>query len=163
MKKLYLIRHAKSSWNHPGLDDIERPLNKRGLEDAPKMGKFLKEASLKPDCIIASSAKRCQKTSEIIADKIGFPIKDVFFEKRVYDADTYDLLKIITELNNKLKTVVLFGHNPGITNLANLLNDVEIDNIPTCGVFAIEFDVDSWQKISKDNGKFISFDYPKSV
>jgi phosphohistidine phosphatase len=163
MKKLYLIRHAKSSWSDPGLDDIERPLNKRGLKDAARMGKVLKKTLHKPDYVITSSARRAQETAEIFVDKIGFPVGKIVIEERIYDASTYDLLEIIKELDDKLDIVVLFGHNPGLTNLANLLNDVEIDNIPTCGVFAIEFDVKSWRKISEKNGTFISFDYPKKL
>ena len=161
MKKLYLIRHAKSSWSDLGLDDFERPLSKRGLKDAPSMGKFLKKAFLKPDCVITSSARRARETAEIIADIIGFPIKKVVIEERIYGASTHGLFEVITELDDNLKTVVIFGHNPGLTNLANLLNDVKIDNIPTCGVFVIEFDNKSWRKISEKTGTFISFDYPK--
>ncbi len=161
MKKLYLIRHAKSSWSDPGLDDFDRPLNKRGLKDAAVMGKVLKKTFLKPDGIITSSARRAQETAEIIAHKIGFPIKKVVVEERIYEAVTYDLLEIITDLDDNLDTVILFGHNPGMTNLANRLNDIEIDNIPTCGIFAIEFDTKSWRKVSEKTGSFISFEYPK--
>ena len=161
MKKLYLIRHAKSSWSNPGLADFERPLNKRGLKDAPRMGKVLKKTLLKPDCVITSSARRAQETAEIIADKIGFPVKKVVVEERLYGASAYELLEIITELDDNSDIVVLFGHNPGMTDLANLLNDVVIDNIPTCGIFVIEFDTKSWRKISEKAGTFISFDYPK--
>ena len=162
MKKLYLIRHAKSSWSNPGLSDFERPLNKRGLQDAAIMGKVLKQTLSKPDCVLTSSARRALETAEIIADKIGFPTKKVIIDERIYNAVTYDLLEIITELDDNSDTVVLFGHNPGMTNLANLLNDVEIDNIPTCGIFAIEFNTKTWRKISEKSGSFISFDYPKN-
>ena len=161
MKKLYLIRHAKSSWDNPGLVDFERPLNKRGLKDAAKMGRVLKNSLFKPDCIITSSARRAQETAEIIADKIDFPIEKVLVEGKIYLAAASDILEILTELDDDLDTVVVFGHNPGMTNLANLLNDVAIDNIPTCGIFIIEFDVKSWRKISEKNGVFVSFDFPK--
>jgi len=162
MKKLYLIRHAKSSWSNPGLADFERPLNKRGLKDAATMGKVLKKTLLKPNRVLTSSARRALETAEIVADKIGFPIEKVTVDERIYDAATYDLLEIINELDDSSSTAVLFGHNPGMTNLANLLNDVEIDNIPTCGVFAIEFQVKTWWKIAKKTGSFISFDFPKN-
>jgi phosphohistidine phosphatase len=161
MKKLYLIRHAKSSWDNPGLVDFERPLNKRGLKDAAKMGKALKQSLFKPDYIITSSARRAHETAEIIAAKIEYPIEKVVIEEKIYDATTYDLVEIITELDDDLDTVVVFGHNPGMTSLANLLNDVKIDNIPTCGIFVIEFDVKFWRKISGRNGTFVSFDFPK--
>ncbi len=162
MKKLYLIRHAKSSWKNPGLEDFERPLSKRGLKDAATMGKILKKASLKPDMVITSPARRAQETAEIIVDKIGFSIDRVVLEDDVYDATTYELIEIINNLDDQLDTVVLFGHNPGMTNLANLLNEVEIDNIPTCGIFVIEFDVKSWKKVSEKSGSFVSFDIPKN-
>jgi phosphohistidine phosphatase len=161
MKKLYLIRHAKSSWSNPGLSDFERPLNKRGLKDADRMGKVLKRILPHPDCVLTSSARRAQETAEILADKIGFPIKKVIVEERIYGAAVHDLLEIITELDDKLKTVVLFGHNPGMTNLANLLNDIETDNIPTCGIFVIEFQTKHWRKIAEKTGTFLAFEYPK--
>jgi phosphohistidine phosphatase len=161
MKKLYLIRHAKSSWNNSGLGDIERPLNKRGLKDAARMGKILNKALFKPDCVITSPARRAHETAEIIANKTGFPVAKLIIEKRIYGAGTNELLKIITKQDDSLDVIVLIGHNPGLTDLANLLNDIVVDNIPTCGIFTIEFSDKSWREISKKTGTFISFDYPK--
>ena len=162
MKKLYLIRHAKSSWDDLSLTDFERPLNKRGLKDAPKMGKILKKALLDPDCIVTSPARRAQETAEIIADKIGFPIKKIILEKNIYDAAAHALFEITTDLEDACDTAVLIGHNPGMTTLANFLSDAKIDNMPTCGVFVLEFDVKSWRKVNKHSGTFISFDCPKN-
>ncbi len=162
MKTLYLVRHAKSSWEDPALTDIERPLNKRGIKDAPKMGKVLKKADLKPDCIITSHARRALETAEIIADKIGFPIKKVKVVEKLYLASTCDFFERISKLDDKLNTVVIVGHNPGLTSLANQLSNASIDNIPTCGIFVVKFDLKHWRKVSPRSGGFVSFDYPKN-
>jgi len=162
MKTLYLIRHAKSSWSDPGVDDFERTLNKRGQKDAPVMGKIFKKNLVKPDCIIASSSRRTLETAEIIAEKIDYPLGRIISNDNIYEASTYDLLDIITKLDDKYSCVFLIGHNPALTILANLLTDVQIDNIPTTGVFVIGFDFTHWRKVCEKTGTFISFDYPKN-
>lgn len=162
MKTLYLIRHAKSSWSDPGVDDFERTLSSRGQKDAPVMGKILKNNLVKPDCIIASPARRTQETAEIIAEKIDFPLDRIISDVNIYEASTYDLLDIITKLDDKYSCVFLIGHNPALTILANLLTDTQIDNIPTTGVFVIGFDFSHWRKVTEKSGTFILFDYPKN-
>jgi phosphohistidine phosphatase len=163
MKTLYLVRHAKSSWKFPNLDDFDRPLNKRGKRDAPVMGKFLKERKILPDIIISSPAARAKKTAKIIAKALSYPKTDINFKKEIYEASAVGLLKIAAMINDKISSAMLFGHNPGMTYLANMLANVRIDNIPTCGVVCIELDIPSWNKISEDCGKLIFFEYPKNI
>src|SRR3972149_550177 len=122
MKRLYIIRHAKSSWDNSNLQDFERPLNARGERDAPFMGQKLAERGIKPDL----------KT----------------------------ILKIIQNIDDTKNDVMIFGHNPCFTHLANYLSDANVDNIPTCGVFCVEFDIKSWREVAEGKGVYKFFDYP---
>lgn len=159
MKKLYIIRHAKSSWKDISLDDYDRPLNKRGKLNSPFMGKKLKEKNITPDVIISSPALRAKTTAEIIAKELNYS-KSIIFKDDMYESTPSKLHKILTKLNNKYKTVFLFGHNPEINMLAENYVDFR-KNIATCGVVEIEFDCKKWSDISAENAKLISFDYPK--
>jgi len=162
MKTLYLIRHAKSSWKDPDLRDFERPLNKRGKSDAPEMGQRLRAYKAGADIIISSPAKRAIKTAKIIAREVGFPVKEIVTTETVYLADVPTLVEVIRKISDKHQQVMLFGHNPGLTMLANfLVNGEQVENIPTCGIFCIEFEIDSWKKVGQGLGKLLFFDYPK--
>ena len=138
MKKLYLIRHAKSSWDDSTLDDFERPLNSRGEKDAPKMGKHLQERRLTPAVALTSPAKRAFDTCKVFTQILGFDPTKIISDKRLYHATEDTLLKIIRELKNHPKddeeNILLFGHNPGLTDFANRLMGANIENIPTCGI-----------------------------
>ena len=163
MKTLYLVRHAKSSWNFPELSDFDRPLNKRGKKNAPDMGKRLKLKGILPDLLMASPANRALTTAHKIAEKIGYPVEDIRENDGIYHSDDDTLLEIIRSTDDEIGELMLFGHNPGFTDLANLLGDQWIDNVPTCGIVAIEFDVDSWQSVIPEGGRNLFFDYPKRV
>jgi len=160
MKTLYLSRHAKSSWRDPGLSDIDRPLNKRGKRDAPFMGKLLAEKGINPDLIISSPAKRARATAKIIASELNYDKEKIIFDKNIYEGTGRRLLEIISEIKEKYNFVMLFGHNPGLTVLSNNLSDRFIDNIPTCGVVALEFNT-SWKEIELNSAGFLFFEYPK--
>jgi phosphohistidine phosphatase len=159
MKKLYLIRHAKSSWKDTNLDDFERPLNKRGESNAPFMGKLLKEKKAKPDVILSSPALRAKATAEIIAKKVNHSKKIAYVEK-LYEASVGDLLKALAEVGDEHDVAFLFGHNPGLNAFAESCVDFE-RNVPTCGVLEIEFDCDSWSQANAANARLVAFDYPK--
>lgn len=162
MKRLYLVRHAKSSWKDATLEDFDRPLNKRGKQDAPLMGKLFKSHyKLSPDLIVSSPAKRAAKTAKVIAKEIGFPKKQIVYEGAIYEAGVPPLLSVIRKIDDSADQVMLFGHNPGLTMLAEYLIGVVVDNIPTCGIFCIDFDVDSWKEVGEGRGKEVFFDYPK--
>ncbi|MFA6138323.1 MAG: histidine phosphatase family protein [Sulfurimonas sp.] len=159
MKKLYIIRHAKSSWKEISLDDFERPLNKRGKADAPFMGSKLKEKRVMPDLILSSPALRAKTTAEIIAKKVEFK-KEIVFDENIYEASATTLHKILTKIADKKNVAFVFGHNPSLNELAEKYINFD-ENIPTCGVVEIEFDCDSWADISAENARLVSFDYPK--
>ena len=166
MKKLYLIRHAKSSWDNPDLDDFNRPLNSRGIEDAPRMGKRLKENKLTADVVVTSPAKRALDTCLIITKILGFSKEKISVDKRLYHASEEELLRVIRELkdhpNDEEKNVLLFGHNPGLTNFANQLLNEHIQNIPTTGIVVASLSIKKWQKVDWGCGKLLFFDFPKS-
>jgi len=162
MKTLYLIRHAKSSWANPHLSDIDRPLSNRGKSDAPMMGKRLSARGTKPDLIISSPAKRALKTASKIAKETGYPEKKIIINDNLYLAGVTTLLKTIRAIDEKYETVFMFGHNPEFTSLAHLLTLQQIYNIPTCGIFCVTFNIDSWYNVTEGSGKLAFFDYPKN-
>ncbi len=161
MRSLYLVRHAKSSWDTPGLSDLERPLNKRGKQDAPMMGKLLKNLGEIPDLIITSPAKRANSTAKRIATEIDYNEKVIIINDLLYMADIENFIEVIKDVNEKFKKIMIFSHNYGITDFANYISTSDIENIPTCGVVKIDFKFDSWNKIKKEKGKLVFFEYPK--
>ena len=163
MKRLVLCRHAKSSWKDMALRDIDRPLNKRGGKDAPMMGKRLADRGLKPDLIISSSAKRALKTARRLAKKAGYPKKNIVIEKDMYGASPELLLARVRRFDNSRAVVVMIGHNPAMTSFANLLGGLDIYNIPTCGIVALDFDVGAWKDVGRKKGKLVFFDYPRKT
>ena len=158
-KKLFIIRHAKSSWKDSSLNDFDRPLNKRGVLNAPFMGIKLKEKNALPDIIISSPALRAKSTAEIIAKKVKYD-KKIVYKRDIYEVGESAVHKILTNLDNENSVVFLFGHNPDLNMLAE--NYVNFDeNIPTCGIVEIEFNCKRWKDISAKNANLTSFDYPK--
>lgn len=160
MKKLVLIRHAKSDWSKPHLDDFSRPLNKRGLKNAPFMAKILKDKNIKPNLIISSPSTRTKQTLEYFVKELDYK-DEVKFEESIYEAQFENLLNVIKNIKNSYKTVFLVGHNPGLCDLVNFLLDKYFENIPTCGIVEIDFNVKSWKDISKENSILVSCEYPK--
>ena len=158
MKKLYLIRHAKSSWDNP-VADFDRDLNKRGEFDAPLIGKELKKREINPDLIISSPALRAKKTALILAKEIGYNPSQILFKDSIYESSLYNLLMIIKELDISLESVMIVGHNPSMTELINKISKFSISNLPTCGVVALE--LDSWSEIEPYSAKEIFYIYPK--
>lgn len=164
MKKLYIIRHAKSSWDAMNLDDFDRPLSDRGKRDAPRMGKRFKEKDIHPNLLLSSPAKRALSTAKRIAKELKYPKDDIKTDRRLYHADEETFLAVVKELKDKLDVVMIFSHNPGLTEFVNSLmnGQLDIDNVPTCGVVAFQFDLDSWKDVDWGKGKLLFFDYPKS-
>ena len=147
------------------MDDFDRPLNERGEKDAPKMAKVLKHHDVVPDRMITSPANRALSTCRLFAKTIGFDKKKIISESKLYHAGPDAMLKVLGALPEHKKdteeVVLLFGHNPGITEFANELLNVSIDNVPTCGVIEARLNIDQWKEISFGCGKMESFDYPK--
>jgi phosphohistidine phosphatase len=161
VKKLFLVRHAKSSWSFPELDDFERPLNKRGKRDAPFMGKLLKEKKIKPDLLLSSPAVRAYITARTIAGEIKYPVKKLQTNELLYHGSIKELIVSIKKTDKKNNSLMVFGHNPGLTEFSNYLTDKYLDNIPTCGIVEIDLRIDDWIEIDEDSGTFINFEYPK--
>ena len=165
MKKLFLVRHAKSSWNNIEMNDFDRPLNERGEKDAPHMAKLLKHRDVVPDRMITSPANRAFSTCKAFAKTFDFDKKKVVSEAKLYHASAESILDVLKSLSEnkggKEDVVLLFGHNPGITEFANELLNISIDNIPTCGVIEATLEIDKWKEISFGCGKMDAFDYPK--
>lgn len=160
MKTLFLIRHAKSSWDDTGMPDRERPLADRGKRDAAKMGRRLAQRNAKPDLIVSSPATRALATAEVIAQALHLKPKNIVVNDRLYAGQVDDLLDVIHELGNKLERVMLVGHNPGLTELAHRLSS-EIVHMPTCAIAEFTFDAKAWSGIGKDKPIRVALDYPK--
>lgn len=160
MKKLIIIRHAKSSWDDPYLDDHQRPLAERGLRDSPRMGQRLKRENIFPDRMISSNAARAKATALIIAEQLHFAKEKIEFTRKLYHASANSILALVSNTEDDINTLFIFGHNPGFNDLIDLLGG-EIDNLPTCGQYAFKFDTNSWSQVSKKNAQTWFVDYPK--
>ena len=161
MKTLVIVRHAKSSWNDPGLSDHERPLNKRGLRDAPMMGARLAEWGPPVDRVISSSAVRAMTTAELITQEMGLPWDEILVEETLYHASEEEMLDLIQDQEDYIDGLMLFGHNPGMTALVNDLSDLGLGNLPTCGVVVIQFDVESWSQVGEVEAVTEEMNVPK--
>ena len=160
MKTLFLVRHAKSSRDDPTLADKDRPLNDRGMRDAALMGERLAKQDAKPDVIVSSPAVRALATAEIIARKLDYKRKDIVVDERLYAAAPDGLLEVIHELGDKHKRVMLFGHNPEMTELAHRLSS-KITDMPTCAVAEFSFDMKSWSSVGKEEPAKVALHRPK--
>ena len=158
-RRLILLRHAKSSWSDPGLSDFERPLNKRGLRDAPRMGAKLKDTSIKPRLIVSSSAVRARATAETVRAALAPHECALELTERLYLAAPGEMLAVLDDRAADESDVMLVAHNPGITELANRVSDARIDNIPTCGCFVIETGegIDSWAELRQKPGRLTAY------
>jgi len=159
---LYLIRHAKSSWKNTSLPDIDRPLNRRGENDAPIMAERLKKRGVTPDIFLSSPARRARRTAGIFAEILHVGEKRIRIVPEIYHEGRTGILRAISELTPNNRTVFLFGHNPDLTDLAVRLSGAKIDNIPTCGIVRIDFDGKDWADISREMGRMVFFDFPKN-
>lgn len=161
MRFLTLIRHAKSSWDNPLLRDFDRPLNPRGLSDAPLMGEVLRNANVTFDIIVSSPAVRAITTAQLISKEVHYRQDDIVEEPRIYEASPDTLLEVIHDLDARKHNAALVGHNPGFTELANLLVKDAIGELPTCAIVRMSFEVGDWSEIQPGLGRLIAYDYPK--
>ena len=163
MRTLYLIRHAKSSWDNPGLRDFNRPLNERGFREAPLMAQLLSSQGVRPDLLVSSPAKRALTTALFFAEQFGINENDVLREQDIYEAAPGEILRIISYLPDSARVVCLFGHNPTFTEVANLFSENFIDNVPTCGIVQIESDAEHWNTLYEGNSRVKARFFPKEV
>ena len=163
MKRLYIIRHAKSSWKDHSLYDWERPLNKRGKRNIPEMGSFLKKKNTHIDLMISSHAERALTTAIGIGEYLNYAEEKIQVTEELYHAGYREIYGVLNNIPDSIQSVAIFGHNPGFTTFANSLTNGHIDNIPTCGVCAVDLPVTSWQDVAPGIGKMDYFMYPKGL
>ncbi len=164
MKTLYLIRHAKSDWADEDLSDIDRPLNKRGYRDAHFMSNLMKEKKLLPDLIITSPAIRAISTALIFCRNFNFDYSDIVISKNLYGTDVKRYLAVVTQSDNRYKNIMLFGHNPIISDLANSLTKPFTEDLQTCGIVGIRQSENckEWKCFNDTAGELILYDFPKN-
>lgn len=163
LRRLTLVRHAKSDLGLPGQQDWDRVLNRRGQQDAPEMARRLRERKLRPDLILTSPAVRALTTASIMARELKVPAERIAQDERLYLAEPKAIIEVVRELGGDARHVMLFAHNPGVTDCANELSTGErIDNLPTCGLFTACYDVANWSELEWHSGVEAEFDYPRN-
>ncbi|MBE7171417.1 MAG: histidine phosphatase family protein [Williamsia sp.] len=162
MKTLFLIRHAKSSQEF-GVDDFDRPLNDRGKRDAPAMGKRIRDREIRIETFVSSPAKRASQTAGLFAGKYGFAEEAIRYVPALYLAAPAALRKVIEEIDDQYSSAAIFAHNPGLTDLANELTNIRIDNMPTCSIYAVSVQTERWADFMAAEKQYLFFDYPKKI
>jgi phosphohistidine phosphatase len=160
MKTLFLVRHAKSSWDDPALPDRERPLNSRGERDVETMSRRLLQDEVQPDLIVTSPAARAVATARALANGLGCPLARIVVQDRLYAATADDLISVVESLDDGLACVMLVGHNPEMTDLAHRLSS-RIGHLPTCAVAEFRFDAEVWAGVGRARLLHARFDSPK--
>jgi phosphohistidine phosphatase len=164
MLRLTLVRHAKTEQGRTGQEDWDRVLEPRGQRDAPEMGQRLKGRHLKPDRILSSPAVRAITTATIIARELGVPAAKVVQDERLYLSGPKDMLKVVHELGGNARHLMVVGHNPGMTEFGDRISaERGLDNMPTCAVYTLEFDIKDWADLDWSSGVNADLDYPKRV
>jgi phosphohistidine phosphatase len=160
MKRLILVRHGKSSWEHDVPDD-ERPLKERAYNDAEMVISAIKDQLREPFTIWSSYAKRALTTAKLFQEKLEVPATFFEIHDNLYTFDGHQLLKEIKTCEDQVETLMVFGHNPAMTQVVNSLGDQHFNNIPTTGLSWLEFEVDAWEDIK--HGKTILYLFPKNL
>ena len=163
MKRLTLLRHAKSSWDDPAIADFDRPLNRRGERDAPAMGRRLQEAGARPSLILSSPAERALATARQVADALGYPREFLQTDPALYLASAERLLEIIAVQDDTFRDLLIVAHNPGLTDLVNAISDHPLDNLATGAAMVIDLSIAHWRDVlDGDRGRCVLYDTPKS-
>ena len=163
MKTLLLVRHAKSSWDLATLNDFDRSLNERGKKDAPVMAQRLLDRKIDINIFVSSPAKRAKKTAELFCSIYKKDKEQIIFVPALYHASINTFFEVVTRLNDDYNCVAIFSHNPVITEFVNqLVENVTIENMPTCGVFAVKTSITKWKEFSTSKKELLFFDYPKA-
>jgi phosphohistidine phosphatase len=161
MKRLLLLRHAKSSWSDPRLEDFERPLNERGLRAAPLMGRYLRDQQIRPDLILCSPAERARQTAALVTEAAGLsaPLR---YDERIYEATAGRLAEVVSQAEEGAGELLLVGHNPGLEELLELLTG-ETRRMPTAALACVQLDTDKWSKIAPRSGRLEWHVKPKEL
>jgi phosphohistidine phosphatase len=159
MKKLYIVRHAKSSWEYAGINDIDRPLKKRGINDAYLISSVLEKKIDRPSVFVSSCANRALHTALIFSYAFNYPLANIKISKSLYSFSDGYLIKTIKALDNGFDSAIIFSHDHGISDFVNAYGNKEITHVPTSGVVGIKFKTDHWKDIK--NGKTLFTEFPK--
>lgn len=162
MKTLFIVRHGKSDWSYPDVRDIDRSLKERGVNDGYRMAGRMLEKNLIPDLLISSTAARATQTALIFLRVLDIADDKLVFDKNLYLADEDDILSVIYAVDDSVENLMIFGHNPGFTYLANSLSNLNIMNVPTTGLVSLKFDIKSWNEISRGKIAEEEFDFPRN-
>ena len=160
MKTLYIVRHAKSSWGYEGIEDIDRPLKKRGINDAHLISKVLSELVSRPDVFISSSANRALHTAVIFCENFEYPLSNLKIRRQLYSFSDGYLVKTVRALDDGFSSAIIFSHDHGINTFVNKFGNKPLTHVPTCGVVGIQFEEKHWKNIKK--GKTILTEFPKN-
>lgn len=161
-KILFIVRHGKSTWDYPGVADIDRPLKDRGINDAYEMAKRILKKNIRPDSIISSPAARALHTAIIFSRVFEYSTDEIIINQDLYLADAAEIMAVITATDNSRKSLMIFGHNPGFTEIANFLSGLNIENLPTAGLVMLKFNTESWKGVSKKCLADEFFDFPQN-
>jgi phosphohistidine phosphatase len=161
MKTLYILRHAKSSWDDAALSDFERPLNERGLKAAPLVGSVMKKNQFQPELILSSPARRAEQTAALIKQSAGIG-GAIRFDERIYEASPARLLEVISEQEEKIQSVMLVGHNPGLEGLLKFLTG-ELQPMPTAALAIVDLEAEKWSQINSSKGNLRTLIRPKEI
>jgi phosphohistidine phosphatase len=163
MKTLYLVRHAKSSWDAPGLADDLRNLLPKGVKKTKLVADYLAREGVKIDLMISSQAVRAYETAKIMAACLDYPVKQILKDRKIYDGPYDRLLDLIYGTANEVNSLMIFGHNPLITQLANLFLHPGIEDMPTSAVVCLTFQTGKWEEIPASKSEMKFFIYPKML
>lgn len=148
MKTLYILRHAKSSWTYANLSDFERPLKERGIKTAPFMGELMAKKNFQPELILSSPAQRAKQTA-LLVKKAGRFQAEIRYDERIYEASPLRLIEIVSEIENKIESVLLIGHNPGLEGLVKFLTG-EFQPMPTAALAVVDLKTEDWTAVHPD-------------
>lgn len=163
VRQLTLVRHAKASWDTPELSDFERALNERGRHDAARMASWTREAIGVPDGIVTSPALRAITTARIFAGALGIDREQLLIQARIYEASLSTLLRLLRGFDDGLSHVMLFGHNPGLSELTRALARCPFDGLPTCAVVQLELPAKRWEDVAEHSGELLRYQFPKQL
>ena len=160
LKTLFIVRHGKSAWDQTGISDIDRPLKDRGIRNAYEIAETLKKKHTKPDAIYSSPAARALNTAIIFSRVLEVPSDHLYVKEDLYLADLSEIIDVIKETDTSINSVMVFGHNPGFTDLANYLSELRLQNLPTAGLVCLQFNIKTWDEIDKRKLASSYFDFP---
>jgi len=162
MKTLIMMRHAKSSWKDPNLTDHQRPLNKRGKKDAPRMGELLRKQALLPELILCSTAERARMTAKLFIKSSGFN-GEIRFLNDLYSADTKSYLKILSTLEDDFNRIMVIGHNPELEDLQEMITG-KWHRLTTAAIAVLELPIERWEDMNtKVRGTLTHLWRPKEI